>query len=262
MNLLSETTIIQYKNGSSSQKQDSVVKEMNIRMTIQCEPAGSFTCSPSHLEDLATGYLLTSGLISETNQLVHLEYIEEKQKFDVTLEDNSIVKDKKFQILQPLGCARGDQIYIKSNRTKAKGLPYEVLPSQILTLMKEFGAMSGLYEKTGGAHSAAIAIASKILVFREDIGRHNAVDKAIGAIHRTGDSFSDKIILTSGRISSEIMLKAINSGVGMIISGSAPTLKAIELAKEYEVALIGFARGARFNVYSCSHSVKLHEHKT
>jgi len=255
MSLLSETTVIQYKNGSAAEKQDSVVQEMNIRMTIQCEPAGSFTCSPSHLEDLATGYLLTSGLISKTNKLIHLEYIEKKQKFDVTLEDNSILTDKKFKILQPLGCARGDQIYIKSSRTKAKGLPYEVLPSQILTLMKEFGAMSGLYEKTGGAHSAAIAIASKIIVFREDIGRHNAVDKAIGAIYRSGDSFSDKIILTSGRISSEIMLKVINSGAGMLISGSAPTLTAIELAKNHNVALIGFARGARFNVYCCPEKV-------
>jgi len=119
----------------------------------------------------------------------------------------------------------------------------------------KFSKSSELFTETGGVHSAAISDGKEILVFREDIGRHNAVDKVIGSLVLAGITLSDKILLTSGRISSEIITKVIYAGVPVIISKSAPTQKAIEYAIKENITLIGFARGNSFNIYSNSHRI-------
>jgi FdhD protein len=250
MNQYIHKNIIQYKNGKKTEKSDAIATETIIRMTVQCEKVGTFTCTPSHPEDLAAGYLVSSGIVSEENRLIHLEFIPEKNKFDVTLENNDIMKDKKFEVLKPVGCAGGDQIYIKNKKRKQKSAVVEISKDQIAALMRQFNKTSELFRKTGGVHSAALANTEEILVFREDIGRHNAVDKVIGALYLHHQPLNDKILLTSGRISSEIVLKVMNTGMQMIVSRSAPTQVAIELAEEHHITLVGFARGGNFNVYS------------
>jgi FdhD protein len=250
MNEFVRKNIIRYRNGVKTEEQDAIVSETYIKLTIQCEKAGTLTCTPSFLEDLAAGYLVTSGIVTDENRLIHLEYIAEKHKFDVTLENNDILKDKKFEVLKPVGCAGGDQVYVKSESISKNKADVTISGTQISALMREFNKTSDLFRETGGVHSAALATQDKILVFREDIGRHNAVDKVVGAMYLSKQALDDKILLTSGRISSEIVLKTINSDIQMIISRSAPTQTGIELAEENGITLIGFARADNFNVYS------------
>jgi FdhD protein len=107
-----------------------------------------------------------------------------------------------------------------------------------------------LFLDTGGVHSCALSDGNQMLLFEDDIGRHNALDKVLGAAMMHGMSLKDKVILTSGRISTEILAKVARRGIPAIISRSAPTGAAIEQARALNMSLIGFARGRNFNVYT------------
>ncbi len=117
-------------------------------------------------------------------------------------------------------------------------------------MVKEFQDCSQVYRITGGVHSAALCDTGSILVFADDIGRHNAIDKIFGQSLLENIPTRDRIILTSGRISSEILLKVAKRNIPIIISKSAPTNLAVRLANDLGITLIGFVRGKRMNAYT------------
>jgi FdhD protein len=117
-------------------------------------------------------------------------------------------------------------------------------------LQSEFQRKSVLFRETGGVHSAALANGEAIRIFMADIGRHNAIDKVIGKALLSGLNLADLVMLTSGRISSEIVLKVAHCGTPILVSRSAPTDRAVEMAKQVNLTVIGFARGSRMNIYS------------
>ena len=124
-------------------------------------------------------------------------------------------------------------------------------------MVKKFQMKSELYKTTGGTHSAALSDGENILIFHEDIGRHNAVDKVIGDAFLQQIRLDDKILITSGRVSSEILLKVAKGGIPLLVAISAPTDMAVELANKLGITLIGFARGKRMNVYTHEERIKV-----
>ncbi len=138
----------------------------------------------------------------------------------------------------------------------ASAAPFTVPSRSISAFMEELRKRSQIHRRTGGVHAAALAAVSGLLVFREDIGRHNAVDKVIGACLLQGVPFADKILLSSGRLSSEIVHKADRCGLPIVVSRGAPTDRSVALARERGITLIGFARGDRMNLYSIPERVK------
>jgi FdhD protein len=137
------------------------------------------------------------------------------------------------------------------NQGSIVGCGADVLDAQrICLLMETFSDRSDLFQRTGGVHSCALSDGSDILLFEDDIGRHNALDKIIGHTLLQSINIDDKIILTSGRVSSEIVAKISRRGIGAIVSRSAPTSRAIELAYAVGMTLIGFVRGQSLNVYA------------
>jgi len=250
MEMSSQRNIIKFRNGIRSDISDEVVNEINLHMAINFKNISSLSCSPGFLEELTAGYLLTSGIITGTNSLKDLQFEEKKNIMHIELEDNSIVKDMIFSKMKPVGCGAGTLLFAKKDFINIFEHNISITNQQISALMNEFNKSSELFLSTGGVHSAAISDGAKILVMREDIGRHNALDKTIGNLYLSKEKLSDKVILTSGRISSEIVLKIIYAGIQMIISRSAPTQKAVELAEENGITLIGFARSTNFNIYT------------
>ncbi len=248
--------IIRFKNGIKTEVNDIIVNETSFVISLQCEIIGILTCTLSNMDDLVVGYLISSGVVWERNKLINIEYISDKQKYDVTLENNNILQESEYQVIKPLGCASGDSIFIRLKRGERNLAEITINANEISGLMIEFNKTSELFKTTGGVHSAALADSQNILVFREDIGRHNAVDKVFGSLYIQKQSLDDKILLTSGRISSEIVMKSINAGVQIIVSRSAPTYKGIELAEQNNITLIGFARSNNFNIYSGFERVK------
>jgi FdhD protein len=121
---------------------------------------------------------------------------------------------------------------------------------EVFELVKEFQHRSQLFKATGGVHSAALCNAKSILIFSEDIGRHNAIDKIFGECILKDIPTGNRILVTSGRVSSEILLKAAKRDIPLLISKSAPTDLGVKLANDLGVTLIGFVRGKRMNVYA------------
>jgi FdhD protein len=121
---------------------------------------------------------------------------------------------------------------------------------EVLALVNEFQQRSQIYRATGGVHSAALCDMENILVFSEDIGRHNAIDKIFGECILNDIATEDHIIITSGRVSSEILLKVARRNVPIIVSKSAPTNLGLRLAADLGVTVVGFVRGRRMNVYT------------
>lgn len=242
--------IIKCKNGVFTVMPDAVVNEVNITIKLQCGFLGALTCTPTNIQELAVGYLITSGLVSERNRIINIDYNEGKHIVDISLENNKIPELKDVVRMQAPGCGGKAFFYIFSPTVESWTQTLKITPEQVSGLMNSFNKTSKLFKETGGVHSAAIADKSNVIVFMEDIGRHNAVDKVIGFMHLNKNSLEDKILLSSGRVSSEIIVKAANAGFQIVISRGAPTLKGVELAKKSGLTLLGFARANVFNIYS------------
>ena len=126
----------------------------------------------------------------------------------------------------------------------------ELTPEECLFLMKEMDNSSEMFRHTGGVHNAALCDRNGIILSRMDIGRHNALDKIYGYCLKHNISVRDKVIVFSGRISSEILLKVAKIGCEVVLSKSAPTELALELAEDLGITTVGFIRGDSFNLYT------------
>ncbi|MDY0016597.1 MAG: formate dehydrogenase accessory sulfurtransferase FdhD [Candidatus Delongbacteria bacterium] len=250
MEISSKLSIIRYRNGIRSETIDDVVNETELKLAINHKELSSLVCLPDHLEELTAGFLITSGIANEKNGLKGLNYDQEKKIMHIELTDNSVMKDLIFSKMKPVGCGAGTLLFVKDKMKPLTAGELRIRKEKISEMMNQFNRSSELFLLTGGVHSAAISDGNSILVISEDIGRHNAIDKVIGNIYLAKGTLDDKIILTSGRISSEIVLKAVYAGIGMIISRSAPTSRAIEIAEDNGITLIGFARSTNFNIYT------------
>ena len=150
------------------------------------------------------------------------------------------------------GCGKGAVFYNATDRLQCQPVTSElkVKPTIIRNLMREVNGKSELFKATGGVHTCALCTENEIVIFREDIGRHNAIDKILGECFLEGVRTDDKIMVTSGRLTSEMLIKVAKQEVPILVSRSAPTDLAIKLSKKLKVTLIGFVRGSRLTIYS------------
>jgi FdhD protein len=188
----------------------------------------SIYCSPSYLDELLTGHLYTEGKVSSSNDIKNIEI--DGSTINVTL------------ISQPL---------VQNNIRSSSDSPDIYCPAAKLSwLMQAHLNISILHKKTGGVHVMSLAYEDRLLVSREDIGRHNAVDKLYGYCLLNGISCSDKIFLSSGRVSHEIIQKLVAMGIQIVVSRAAVTSLAQEIAEKAGITVLGFTRGERFNIYT------------
>ncbi|MEJ2047407.1 MAG: formate dehydrogenase accessory sulfurtransferase FdhD, partial [Dehalococcoidia bacterium] len=127
---------------------------------------------------------------------------------------------------------------------------FSVPAAQVLTLVRQFQRRSQIFKATGGVHSAALCDERDVLVFSEDIGRHNAIDNILGRCLLESQPTANRILITSGRVSSEIVLKVASMDIPILVSPSAPTDLGVRLASDLGLTLVGFARGDKMNVYA------------
>jgi FdhD protein len=150
-------------------------------------------------------------------------------------------------------CGRGISFYnfadLDQKQQKVESA-LKATPAQILDLMRAFQTRSEIYQKTHGVHGAALCDTSGILLFKEDIGRHNAIDKIFGHCLMGDIPLADRIIMTTGRISSEILFKVAKRNIPILVSRSTPTDLAVDLAGELGITLVGYVRGGHMNVYA------------
>ncbi len=257
------TQVSEWDDGKLRRKDDYLAAEEPLEIRVGDEPLSVTMRTPGHDRELAAGFLFTEGLIQRREQIVKLEIAEGQ---DGTNRGNVIqaelapeatpdfVKMKRhFFAASSCGiCGKASIDSIRSRLLAAPNPDFR-LDAEILVRMPDaLRSSQDVFQRTGGLHAAALFEPNgKLLVLREDIGRHNAVDKVIGwALLEGLVPLSDSVLLVSGRGGFEIVQKAIVAGVPVVASVSAPSSLAVQLARELRLTLIGFLRGRRFVIYA------------
>ncbi|WP_394239335.1 formate dehydrogenase accessory sulfurtransferase FdhD [Niallia oryzisoli] len=231
----------------------SCPEEYPITLIVNGYEVAVFQLTNQDLEDWAYGYLFSEGLIEHRNDIQSLKVDSDFGAIRVVLEsemdaEKMLTKKKHYTA----GCGRGVTFFSMTdvkNFTKVQSKKTYKL-SYLLKMRAEFAKNSPLYLETGGMHGACIVNESGDMVIREDIGRHNAVDKVIGHAVRQGLNPKNLILLTTGRVSYEMLSKAAKFGFSMIGSRTAATKQAIQLAKYLNIELVGYLRGKMAIVYT------------
>ena len=238
--------IYRHRDGSCECAEDLLAMEKRVRISVNGREIVSLYCTPHMVKELVVGLMMTEGIIrgSWCAERMSIEYGDEIA-VDIPAEGEVITEGKTITS----GCIGG--ITFERNEEAGKIEDAFTIDRRSLRyIFSDFQARSELYRVTGCIHSAALSDGRIILCFAEDIGRHNAVDKVIGYALLEKIPFSGKVMLASGRISSEISSKCSRWGSPILATRTAPTNLAVEIAEKRGVTVVGFVRGNRFNVYT------------
>lgn len=245
--------ILRINKEDVNSEEDLLIIEYPFTIFIDDEEIITLLCSPKSLRYLAIGFLYSEGFIEDYSAIDNIQIDVEKGRAYVGLKVRKSFNEKlqgKRTITS--GCGKGTVFYNVLDSFKSKKIvdPLDISIDEIKNLMREFNKKSELFYSTGGVHACAICNNHDIMIFEEDIGRHNALDKVLGKALEESIDLKDKIILTSGRISSEMLIKAAKRGIPVVVSRSAPTSLAVDMARELNITLVGFVRGEKMNIYS------------
>lgn len=258
--LTAPVRIVRIRGGERAEAEDLVVRERTAAIVIGGQRLLRLQCLPEGVEDLALGLLVSAGLLPPDAPVPPIAWDAEAGEVRV---DFPLPQERAETLLANLtlgsGCGAAmspvkgyDPLDCWRKIDTSFGIP----PATVSAAMRAFLHRSEVYVETGGVHAAAIARGADILVFSEDIGRHNAFDKAIGACRRQGIPLEDKVALVTGRLSLELVAKAVPASIPVLASRGAPTDAAVRLAAEANLTLIGFARAERMNVYTADWRIK------
>ena len=252
-------SIIRYENGKLIDTKGSYVTEFPLTIIVNGKGFATVICSPTHLEELVIGFLASEGAIYKKEEIHSLQIDDSKDFAHVELTKTLGDRFKYSTKRMVASCwGKSRELYFQNDAAVAKTSMSNIVltPRQILNMMTGLQSASTLFKQTGGLHNAAISDGETFFEHRQDIGRHNALDKLYGFCLSHRISVRNKVLIFSGRISSEILLKAAKIGVGVILSKSAPTTLAVTLAQDLNITAIGFIRDGSFNIYSHPERVK------
>lgn len=241
-----ERAIQAYRDGKLKSQQDPLVIETQISVFLNEKELALLACSPINLPELAVGFLSSEGFLSCTDLPPTVQMRGDNQVWVNTTspiepppeESGRFVNTASGRGFQPVTCLPPVETSVSFTA------------GHLVQLIEELNRTSHTFQKTGGVHSAGLGAGDSLLVRFEDIGRHNAVDKTFGYAILNRIPLHDKCLVLSGRIAAEILLKAARNRVPLVLSRSAPTLRAVELAEQLGITIVGFARGERFNLYT------------
>jgi len=232
------------------------IVEAPVSLTVNGEPWITFMCTPVHLEALAVGFLFNEGIIEKMDEVADARVCEHGDNVDVWL-NRSVQQPVSWR--RTSGCTGGVtavDLLAKPEISFNDDQP-KVPPEAIGHLVEMLFEAQELYRETGGVHTSALCDGEKVLLSAEDIGRHNTLDKIAGLCLMDNVWPETRILITTGRISSEMLQKAARLSAPILISRTSPSSLSIEMAERYGITLIGYARTHRFNVYSNSQRVGL-----
>jgi FdhD protein len=255
------TQVIQWLDGATTRVEDCLAAEEPLEMRAGRHPLGVTLRTPGNDEELVAGFLFTEGVISQREDLIELqlpgENAPERNLVRVRLGSNvRLSRDnaaRKFSAGSACGvCGKASITQLRRRGLRRLEAAMQFNPEILCQLPRKLREAQDVFEFTGGLHAAALfTAAGELLALREDIGRHNAVDKVIGWAFLAGRlPLSGHVLLVSGRGGFEIVQKSIAAGIPLLASVSAPSSLAVQLARELGLTLAGFLRGRRFVIYS------------
>jgi FdhD protein len=243
---LKPASILYVKSHQVEQKTISIINEIDLSLTVNGEHWITFLCTPQHQVELALGFLYNEAVIQSLHQVEDIRLCESGDNVDIWLSF-SPTKPKTWK--RTSGCS-GGVTSTESEVRIPKPITVNLSYTEIYHLISLLYDHQQLYQSSGGIHISALSNNETIIYAVEDIGRHNTLDKLSGMKLLHSSNGSTKILLTSGRVSSEMMQKAIRMDSEIVISRTAPSAFAIDLATQSGVTLIGYAKRNQFILYT------------
>src|SRR4051794_32698697 len=268
--------VIRIRDGVVSSRPDTLVAEEPLEIRLNGKPLAITMRTPGDDFALAGGFLVSEGVLGTPDELASIVYCagataEGSNTYnvvDVRLAPGVPVPDITLErnVYTTSSCGLCGKASLDAVRTTTRwpigdGSPPHVAPDVLSALPDRLRAAQQVFDRTGGLHAAALFTADgELLALREDVGRHNAVDKVIGDAVRAGRlPLAGHVLMVSGRSSFELTQKAAMAGVPVLAAVSAPSSLAVELARDIGITLVGFLRGDGCNVYSCPERIVLPE---
>jgi FdhD protein len=248
-------TICRNSGESFEEAEDPVAVEKRLRVAVNGAEVLSLYCTPLMVRELVVGMFMTEEIIKGgwCAERMSIEYGEDVL-VDIPAEGEASLEGA----VATSGCIGGITFPRRASLRKIED-PFRIKAGALKELFRKFQNASELYKTTGCVHSAALSDGESLLSLAEDIGRHNAVDKIIGHAILEKLPFEGKIMLASGRLSSEIVSKCAKWGIPLVASRTAPTSLAVDIAQKSGVTVVGFIRADRFNIYTHAHRVMYSE---
>ena len=248
-----KTSILRFTPEGSRTVEIAIAREFPLTFIFNDMELVTLLCTPANLDYLAVGYLFAEGLISRKEEIKRITTDTTRGVVRIsTQEGEAPAHELLYKRLITSACGRGAAFYTAADAQHPDKVEsaITITPGEVLALVKEFDKRSEIYQATNGVHSAALCDNKNILVFSNDLGRHNAIDKVFGECIMKGIPTENRMVITSGRTPSEMVLKVAKGKIPILISVSVPTDLGIRLANDLGITIIGFVRGGNMNVYT------------
>jgi FdhD protein len=234
-----------FTDGEWTKETIRLPKETEITIMVDRREFVSILCTPTKLNFLVFGFLHSEGIIASPDDVLMMRVCDEEAEVDVRLTKHLEELPRKRRLTS--GCGGGSTFSMEGKKIESD---FQTSPRQVLSVMKLLQDYIDAHHLSGGIHTSALSDGDKLLVTTEDIGRHNTLDKILGESLMKGISTKDRLILTTGRVSSEMLLKAARMEAPVIVSRHTPTGTAVSMAKDLGITLAGKAGGSRLLVFS------------
>lgn len=242
-------TYLRVRRGHGDEVSGEVVREQPLTIYVNGEKFLTLLCSPIDLEALVVGYLWMEKVIAGLDEIRRVEVSSVDGRAEVTLARAATLPTER---ILTSGCGGGITFRIDHRLFPRLSSTLRVRPAALAVGMKDLFTAAIHYKVSRGIHGAALSDGERLLLVAEDVGRHNAVDKIKGAALLRGIPTENRILLSTGRISSEMLLKAARMGVPLVASRTSPTEMAVGLAEQLNVTVCGYVRGEGLNLYAGS----------
>jgi FdhD protein len=237
-----------YKSGRWEPVEGGVIVEQPVSLTVNGDVWLVFMCTPVAMEALALGFLFNEGVVKTMEDVASVRVCQNGENIDVWLHQ-SVEKPENWR--RTSGCTGGltSQDPTTSTQTALKN-EFHLPAESVRRLVTDLFDSQELYRQVGGVHTSALSTGYEVVVSAEDIGRHNTIDKLAGLCLMEKIPMNQRVLLSTGRISSEMLQKAARMRVPVVISRTSPSSLSVELADRWGITLIGYARKDRFSVYT------------
>jgi FdhD protein len=251
--LTTDVEVLRITKEKSTRTRIAVVREIPLTIFLNDREIITLLCTGAYAEGLAVGFLKSEGLVQKRDNIERIAVDADGQAVWVyTSEKTAEAEQLLGKRTITSGCGKGTTFYHALDALQSQPIKNQVFVrvDQVRRLMAELHKRSELYRLSRGVHNCALASPEEILIFRTDIGRHNAVDMIVGECFLNNIPTKEKILVTTGRITSEILIKAAKMQISMLISRSAATSLSLQLAETLKMAVLGYVRGGRILVYT------------
>lgn len=252
-----QAQVLGWSAGASLQRQDCVAQEAPVALEFNGVSHAVMMATPDALEDFALGFALSEGIVDRPDQVYGMDMVAADLGYTVQIDIAAAcfarLKDMRRALTGRTGCGLcGAESLAHALRVPVPvRMGVGVAPPAIARAMGDLRQHQWLLHQTGATHAAAwCTLQGEIALLREDLGRHNALDKLIGAMARAGCAVDEGFIIVTSRASYEMVQKAAHAGVGLLAAVSGVTSLAIDMAQRCGLCLLGFVRGEDFNVYA------------